>query len=56
MEHLEDYYLTPQKKSLKVGSIAFYGSKMIVDHKVALLQHFKSLKLNKKWESYEHWK
>jgi hypothetical protein len=45
-----------QKKFFESRSIAFMVQKWFVDHKVALLQHFKSRKLNKKWENYEHWK
>ncbi len=51
----KDYYQTPQKV-FESRSIAFMVERWFVDHKVALLFHFKSLKLNKKWESYEHWK
>jgi hypothetical protein len=46
-ENLENYYQTP-KKVFESRSIAFMVQRLFVDHKVALLQHFKSLKLNKK--------
>ncbi len=46
----------PKKKVFQSRSIACLVPILFVAHKVALLQNFKSLKLNKKWESYEHWK
>jgi len=54
-EHLEGYYRTP-KKVFESRPNSFMVQRRFADHKVALLYHFKSLKFNKKSESYEHWK
>jgi hypothetical protein len=46
---------TIPKHPKKSRFIAFTVPRLLVDDKVVLLWHSKSLKLNKKWKSYEHW-